>query len=1007
MYSTNLQRYIAEISAYAGVSPEEVSLLSQITGAFIKIFAEAIDAEIEPPSSLFEVSLQLSLLSDALAKSELSDELDNFHYLVGMGFEQTGTLLARFNIGDLGLNDVLVPPLENDDWYRLLLAFLHYLAGGHRVQALSTLRALEQIEEKSKGSEHGPLYKSSLEALKLFYSGRKPSGERLTYWMRLLFGPLDKELDYQENRIRLLAQQVQQRREVILGDLGQFDEGQWLARRNIFGREAEVFWSGYLLQMGRRGITTFTREQVGPGFDEWLQLERDLLVILPTGSGKTIVGELRSALALAKGKQVLWILPTRALVRQTQRELSHAFGGLGVSVEELPVTEDFNPLFVEEDFSQQRYVAATTPEKLLALLRANPRAVLNIGLIVFDEAQILLDAGRCATAEFVLLKLKQLVPNCRMVFMTAFADTQRVLENLLERLGDDVARLVSEIRPTRRIYGVLTDEFSPQRHPVMMLYPPGPQTENEHTETPIRLHFRNVTLPKKASQIAMAKKIVQLTHSVGVRTVLFVQQKRWTESNARDIARKTGIEVQLPEGDLARLRVELERLSSIQEYGIHGVSPHHAGLSVLEQHLVERWMQDGIVRSVVATPTLAQGINLPFDLSIVSFRKRYNTLLQKQEELSNTEILNMLGRAGRAGYVSDGLCLLTDFSDRRSAQQTLDESRRYFFRPVCQSSKRLGLSLLLSLVDESVSYPDWLKELNGVTFHEAQELVSFVLDATVDVGNDFISAILDKIQKFPSASQMVDDQVVYIANMLGGLVVNIRNYVKDPQLIEALAKTGIPLEVLEFYLEEVRGEGYAQSQEQGTLIPWADRVILQSLRSCQARNWYQGLMENIELDAMFSSIALWRNGVPLSQIERVWPLAGNIDDTRITIGEFFNHRISVFAQFWGAIAVCEALVYGDSPGLLDNSMLQKLPAYTREGVSTDLEHDWLRVIGGMDRVLAHKLAEIVVPRIEGHERRRYLRSRLREWKSTPQNLLVQDDTVRQAILSVVGEVIRD
>jgi len=86
--------------------------------------------------------------------------------------------------------------------------------------------------------------------------------------------------------------------------------------------------------------------------------------------GKSIVSELRTALSLARGESAIWLLPTRALVRQFRAQLSGAFETLGVDVEELPTTEDFTPLFAEEQ--QALRVAVTTPERYSALLSARP-----------------------------------------------------------------------------------------------------------------------------------------------------------------------------------------------------------------------------------------------------------------------------------------------------------------------------------------------------------------------------------------------------------------------------------------------------------------------------------------------------------------------------------------------------------------------------------------------------------------------------------------------------------
>jgi len=95
---------------------------------------------------------------------------------------------------------------------------------------------------------------------------------------------------------------------------------------------------------------------------------------------------------------VVWLLPSRALVRQAHRELTKAFEILNVRVEELPTTEDFEPFFIE-DLPAGRYVAATTPEKLAALIRANPDSMRNVGLVILDEAQKLFDLKRGTTIE--------------------------------------------------------------------------------------------------------------------------------------------------------------------------------------------------------------------------------------------------------------------------------------------------------------------------------------------------------------------------------------------------------------------------------------------------------------------------------------------------------------------------------------------------------------------------------------------------------------------------------
>jgi ATP-dependent RNA helicase HelY len=59
---------------------------------------------------------------------------------------------------------------------------------------------------------------------------------------------------------------------------------------------------------------------------------------------------------------------------------------------------------------------------------------------------------------------------------------------------------------------------------------------------------------------------------------------------------------------------------------------------------------------IVATPTLAQGINLPAQLAVLAGNKRHDE--HGRDDLEAHEILNAAGRAGRAGYLANGTVLL-------------------------------------------------------------------------------------------------------------------------------------------------------------------------------------------------------------------------------------------------------------------------------------------------------------------------------------------------------------
>lgn len=86
-------------------------------------------------------------------------------------------------------------------------------------------------------------------------------------------------------------------------------------------------------------------------------------------------------------------------------------------------------------------------------------------------------------------------------------------------------------------------------------------------------------------------------------------------------------------------RIDLARL---------GIASHHAGLLPIWKSCVEELFQDGLIKVVFATETLAAGINMPARTTVISqLAKRAGD--EGIVQLSTSEVLQMGGRAGRRG----------------------------------------------------------------------------------------------------------------------------------------------------------------------------------------------------------------------------------------------------------------------------------------------------------------------------------------------------------------------
>lgn len=932
MYAERLRAYVKELGNLAGLSPDDVPLLEESLACYLALFARVVQGEATPRADLLTASLRLALLTRSLVLSDASGGLDGVHYLVAMGYEQGTASLARVRLSERPDD-----PLENDDWYRLLLATLHYLAGGYRVQALCTRRAVADAAGPS------PLYASGHRILTAAFEG---GGTNASALERDVAALTRGHATASESMAGLLLA-IRHRTDVLLSHLGEHALETW-GQRHELDPTGTDFWGRYLRRLRERGFTSFTREQ--GHFDEWLGRDRDLLVQLPTGAGKSIIGELLTALHLAAGAAVVWLLPTRALVRQVKRDLRSAFSKLGVDVEELPTTEDALPLFAEEA-PVHRQVAVTTPERLAALARANPASLTDVRLIVFDEAHLLLERTRGVTAEHVLRVARAAPGGCRLTLMSGLQDVREPLERTMRALGATPRVLVSEVRPTRRIYGVVTDEpHGPEHSRVSVLVHP-PSSNAAHPDVlPYAVQLRPGKRGPSDSKTDIAARLARSVLDSGLRSVFFLSSRRSAESQARTLAQKAktpaGTQFRVPKSATARLRLELGRQAVVETTAPHRVAAHHSGLTPLEQHLVERWVDAGEVRTVFATPTLAQGINLPFNLSVVGYTDRFNQNTRKNEPVPAGEIMNMLGRAGRAGKVPDGLCLLALESPRTDRRRLMRRSGSvYFAEPVSRGA--VGLAALLSSGYQAIGAPEWPLELSGVrSFSDAQTFLSLALRIAA-TGVEDAPGVGAFLEAYPSVSVIDARLRERLATAMASLIAHLRAILaNDPVALQITARAGLPPE----YCAAIASAVATAPVGEGDYLEWSDNAVSAALARGSARAWHRDLFAAHSQDTVLLAIREWRSGKSVSALERIL-VNGKV--TRAHVGEFLNHQMSLLAQFWAAVPVA-----AEARGRADVlEATRPYAALVRDGVPTVDALVWLRALGGLDRVLAKGVAE--------------------------------------------------
>jgi ATP-dependent RNA helicase HelY len=408
-----------------------------------------------------------------------------------------------------------------------------------------------------------------------------------------------------------------------------------------------------------------------------LETGRSAVLVLPTGAGKTTLSELKIASTLARGKKVLFLVPTLALVDQLRDELEETFpkslGGMQVQVS---ADGDLTGLIVGPELQT---IEVMTPERCLALLSHAADAIEAVGLLVFDECHLLSPMGggkRSLDAMLCLLHALKRAPDADLLLLSAMlTNATEFAEWIQESTGRPCTAYQNPWKPSRQARGVVVYRSQDLRNIAISreMIPYGLFGLHQHWNPQSAVDLRLVSLSNETVTLArsargwatpnanaVANALAMQASRAGLKTIVFVQQADYAPTNAKKIADALDASSALtaPEG-LLWMAVQAEmggaEFSFVQPD--KQAQPHNGDMIPQERRLVESmFKRDDGSSVIVATPTLAQGMNLPAQLAILAGDKRQDET--GRSSLEAHEILNAAGRAGRAGHLANGIVLL-------------------------------------------------------------------------------------------------------------------------------------------------------------------------------------------------------------------------------------------------------------------------------------------------------------------------------------------------------------
>lgn len=381
----------------------------------------------------------------------------------------------------------------------------------------------------------------------------------------------------------------------------------------------------------------------------------DLIVALPTSAGKTRVAEIAALMTLSSARRVLIVTPLRALSAQTERSFRRTFAPLGFSVSSLYGASGLSA--GDEDALRTREIIIATPEKLDFALRSDPSLIDDVGLIVLDEGHMIGPSEREIRYETLVQRLLRRMDaeSRRIVCLSAILPSGEELTDLTAWVRSDEpgAPVLSDWRPTRQRFGTLTWRGKDALLR-LDLNRNGPFIDKFVVQKPAR-GKEKLPYPRKTSHLTLFA--AWEFAGQGKSTLIFSTQANWVEGFGKqvvDLCKRGYLHSLLEdEASIARaLEVGKEWLGEDHPAVASlkaGVAIHHGRLPSPFLRELEALLSEGVLKVIVASPTLSQGLNLNAAVMLVPY------LVRKGEKIKGEEFANVAGRAGRAFVDVEGL----------------------------------------------------------------------------------------------------------------------------------------------------------------------------------------------------------------------------------------------------------------------------------------------------------------------------------------------------------------
>lgn len=699
---------------------------------------------------------------------------------------------------------------------------------------------------------------------------------------------------------------------------------------------------------------------------------RAVVVNLPTSSGKTLIAEYRILQALnqfrEQGGWVAYVVPTRALVNQIYIQLKKDLSGIGITVERASGAIDldgFEQHLVEDNGDGTDFdILITTYEKMNLLVRQGLGTTDERPLVltVVDEAHNLEEKHRGLNLEFLLSTIKNDCAESNFLLMTPdIPNSDEVATWLAGERGKVIDLELEWWQPNERIVGAIevTGGRRDYDYVLRTLH-----TDKGTYEIGDSILLKSVQDSDQTASLArgtkvkIASQVASHILSLDAPIIVLAHSPKDTYKIADFLYERAGIDMEFDEDvDLVikLVKNELGDDFPLARYLGRRIAVHSSGLPDEIRFLIEDLMSNEKLQALVATTTIAQGINFPVSAIIMgAYHYPYTTAMPVRD------FWNLAGRVGRAGQDSMGWVgiAVTDNNDLLKVSNYVKEASGDLH------------SQLVDAIDNVLNHGEsdfstWLYK--DERWSAILQYISHLRRQT-DQQDAFIASLELKLQGTFGYNQLADAKKSFLRD-------NLRRYVRDLSLVDAKRsdETGFSSVSVDQMIRRLSGFNMSSHDWQKNQLFSENNRTMQGLvgimlNTYEIKNSIQKLTEGgepLDHSSIARMITNWVNG---SDIATIASESYPNDDRALAIQRTTKALYGIIANSatWGLAALQKMPTSGinwDGLSEIEKKKMANLPAYLHYGVNTD--EGVLMRKNNVPRSVANRLGELYSNSVEG------------------------------------------